>query len=225
MGDRDDHLLVGDQVLDVDLALGVRDLGAPLVAVGLDDLGELVLDDAVDLLLVAEDLAELLDPLDEVGMLLLDLVRLERRQSAQGQLEDGLRLDQCQLEPLDEPVAGRLRVPRAADHRDHLVEVGERDEQTLQHVRALLGPAQLVLRAADDDVALVIDVVADHLTQGQRPRDVVDERDHVDAERRLHRRVLVKLVEHDLGDRVALELDHDPHAVAVGLVLGDRRSR
>jgi hypothetical protein len=30
--------------------------------------------------------------------------------------------------------------------------------------------------------------------------------------------VLVELVEDDLGDRVALELDHDPHAVAVRLV-------
>ena len=38
VGDRDHHLLVGDQVLDVDLALGVRDLGAALVAVGLGDL-------------------------------------------------------------------------------------------------------------------------------------------------------------------------------------------
>ena len=38
VGDRDHHLLVGDQVLDVDLALGVGDLGAPLVAVGLGDL-------------------------------------------------------------------------------------------------------------------------------------------------------------------------------------------
>ena len=32
LGDGDDHLLVGDQVLDVDLILGVADLGAALVA-------------------------------------------------------------------------------------------------------------------------------------------------------------------------------------------------
>jgi hypothetical protein len=44
------------------------------------------------------------------------------------------------------------------------------------------------------------------------------ERDRVDAERRLHRGVLVELVEHDLRDHAALELDHDPHALAVGLV-------
>ena len=52
----------------------------------------------------------------------------------------------------------------------------------------------------------------------QRARDVVDERDHVHAERRLHRRVLVELVQHDLRDRVALELDHEAHAALVGLV-------
>ena len=68
------------------------------------------------------------------------------------------------------------------------------------------------------DLALVVDVVAEHLAQRQRARHVVDQRDHVDAERRLQRRVLVELVEHDLRDRVALELDHDPHAAAVGLV-------
>ena len=85
--------------------------------------------------------------------------------------------------------------------------------------------AQLVLRAPDDDLALVVDVRADDLAQRQRPRDAVDERDGVDPERRLHRRVLVELVQHDLGQRVALELDDEAHAVAVRLVpqVGDVR--
>ena len=124
-----------------------------------------------------------------------------------------------------EPVARGLGVARAADQRDHLVEVVERDEVALEDVGALLGLAQLVLRPPHDDVALVIDVVADHLAQRERARHVVDERDHVHAERRLHRRVLVELVQHHLRDRVALELDHDPHPVAVGLVaqVGDLR--
>ena len=63
-----------------------------------------------------------------------------------------------------------------------------------------------------------VDVVTDHLTQGERPWHVVDERDHVDAEGRLHRRVLEELVQDDLGYRVALELDHDPHPVTIGFV-------
>ncbi len=70
----------------------------------------------------------------------------------------------------------------------------------------------------DDDIALVLDVVMDHLAQRERARNAVDERDHVDAERGLHRRVLEELVEHDLRDRVALELDDEAHAALVGFV-------
>ena len=112
-----------------------------------------------------------------------------------------------------------------ADQRDDLVEVVERDEQALQDVGARLGLAQLELRAADDDLALVIHVVVDQLAQVQRLRHAVDQRDHVHAERGLQRRVLVDLVEDDLRDRVALELDDQAHAVAVGLVaqVGDLR--
>jgi hypothetical protein len=218
VGDRDHHLLVGDQVLDVDLALGVDDLGPPLVAVGLGDLRQFLLDQGQDPRLVAEDLPQFLDPLNQVGVLLLDLVRLERGQTAQSELEDGLGLHHGQFEPLDQAGARDLGGLRPADQRDDLVEIGKRDQQPLQHVCALLGPAKLVLGAPDDDLALVVDVVADHLTQRQRARHVVDQRDDVHAERLLHRRVLEQLVQHHLGDRVALELDNDPHPVAVRLV-------
>ena len=56
----------------------------------------------------------------------------------------------------------------------------------------------------------------------------VDERDRVVAERGLQRRVLEELVEDDLRDRVALQLDDDAHARLVGQVakprdLGERR--
>ncbi len=151
-------------------------------------------------------------------MLLLDLVRFEGGQAAEGQLEDRLRLDEGQLEALDQSGPRRLGVTRGADECDHLVEVGQGDEQALQDVGAILGAAQLVLRAPHDDLALVVDVVADDLAQRQGARHVVDEGDHVDAECVLHRRVLVELVEHDLGKRVALELDHEPHPVAIGFV-------
>ena len=85
-------------------------------------------------------------------------------------------------------------------------------------MRARSARSQLVLGAPGDDLLLVEDVVADHLAQVERARHAVRERDHVDAERLLQRRVLVELVEHDLRDRVALQLDHEPHAGAVGLV-------
>ncbi len=124
----------------------------------------------------------------------------------------------AQLEALDELLARGVAVARGADQLDDRVEVLERDQQAHEDVRAGLLLGELVLGAAHDHFALVGHVVVDHRAQVQRARDVVDERDHVHAERALHRRVLVELVQHDLGDRVALELDHQAHPALVGLV-------
>ena len=56
------------------------------------------------------------------------------------------------------------------------------------------------------------------LEQVQHLRPAVDDREHDDAEGRLQRGVLVEVVQDDFRHLAALELDHDPHAVAVGLV-------
>ena len=102
--------------------------------------------------------------------------------------------------------------------RDHRVEVVERLQVPLEDVRAALALAQLVLRPARDDLALEVEEVRDQLEQRERARDAVDERDGVDAERRLQRRVLEELVQRDLRDGVALQLDLDAHARPVGVV-------
>ncbi len=49
------------------------------------------------------------------------------------------------------------------------------------------------------------------------------ERHEIAAERRLQHRVAIELVEHDIGHGISLELDHHPHALAVGFVanIGD----
>ena len=187
VGDRDHHLLVGDHVLDVHVALEVGDLGAPLVAVALVDLVELLDDHRVDPGRVAEDRAQLGDPLGQLLVLLAQLVGLQRGEAGEAHVEDRLRLLLGELEALDQAGLGRLGVGRAADQLDHRVEVLERDQQPLEDVGAGLGPAQLVLGAADDDLALVADVVLDQLLEAERARHAVDEGDHVDAEGALHR--------------------------------------
>ena len=85
-------------------------------------------------------------------------------------------------------------------------------------MRARLGLAQLELRPSRDDLALEVEVVLEHVAKRERSRHAVDERNGVEAEGRLKRRVLVELVQRDLRDGVALELDLDPHPRAVGVV-------
>ena len=53
---------------------------------------------------------------------------------------------------------------------------------------------------------------------GQRLGLAVDERQHVEVERQLHRGVLEQVVQHRVRVGVVLDLDVDPHAVPVGLV-------
>ena len=99
--------------------------------------------------------------------------------------------------------------------------------QAFEDVRARLGLAQLELGAPPDDLAAELDEVLDDVDERQHARPAADDRQHDDAERRLQLRVLVEVVEDDLGHLAALQLDDDPHAVAVGLVaqIGDALDR
>ena len=75
-------------------------------------------------------------------------------------------------------------------------------------------------RAAAYDVEAVAEVDLEHLLEPERARLAVDERDGVDAERVLHRGLLVELLEQGLGVEAVLDLDDEPQALlAVGEVL------
>src|SRR5581483_10488375 len=223
----DHHVLFRDQVLELELLLRVHDLRAAVVvpAVHVLDLEQLLADERVDPCRVAEDRAQFLDALAEVLVLGLDLLACETGEAGEAKVEDRLRLDLGELEALHELRARLVGVGGGTDQRDDRVDVVERLEVALEDVRAGLRLPQLVLRTAGDDLALEVEVMPDELEQRQRLRDAVDERDRVVAEGRLERRVLEELVERDLRHRVALQLDLDAHAGAVGVIgeVGDLR--
>ena len=61
----------------------------------------------------------------------------------------------------------------------------------------------------------------DEAVERQRARHAVDDREHVRAEVLLQLRVLVEVVQHDLGDGVALQHDHETLAGAAGGLVAD----
>ena len=92
---------------------------------------------------------------------------------------------------------------------------------------ALLGLVQAVLGTANDDLDLVLHVVAQHLIQAEGARHAVNNGEHVGTEGGLQLGVLVEVIEHHAGHSVALKGDHDAHAHAVGgliLNLGNARN-
>ncbi len=79
------------------------------------------------------------------------------------------------------------------------------------------------LDAPRQDLGAEADEGLEELLEAHQSRPAAVQRQRVDAERGLQRREAVKLVQHDVGHGVALQLDHQPHAVAIALVadLGD----
>ena len=181
-------------------------------------LEQLFADHLVDQRLFAEQRAQLFDLFGQVVELGLDLVGLHRGESLEPQVQDRLSLFARELELGHQAFAGCVRVGRRANECDDFVDVADGDQKTGEDVGARLRLAQAVLRAAGDDLFLVREVVRERGLQRKRLRHAVNQRDGVDTESLLHRRVLEELVLDDVGDDVALELDHEAHAVAVGLV-------
>ena len=107
---------------------------------------------------------------------------------------------------------------RAADQIDHLVDVGDGDGETDQHVGAVARLAQQVLGAAADDLLAEGRERLDQILEVELLGTAAVQRDDVGAERGLQIGEAPELVQHDVGDGIALQLDDDAHALAVALV-------
>ena len=159
------------------------------------------------------------DALAQVGDLVDELLAREAREAAQAHLQDGLGLHVVQAEGVEHALLGLCVVARGADDVDDLVDVVDRDEQALEDVDAGARLVEVVLGAAGHDVDLMIDVVVEHLAQREGLGHAVHQRDVDGAERGLELRLLIEVVEHDLGHGALLEIDDDAHALLeVGLV-------
>src|SRR5258705_13462535 len=108
----------------------MHDLGAAVVVATVDllDLEQLLADERIDAGLVAEDRAQLRNALLQVLELRLDLLAREAGEPREAEVEDRLRLDLGEREPLDELRARLVGVGCGADERDDRVDVVERDE-------------------------------------------------------------------------------------------------
>src|SRR6185503_7599743 len=199
VADRDRHVLFGDQVLDVQVARRVDDLAAALVAVALPHVLELPDDDLHQQTLAGEDGAQPFNRLEQLGELVENLLPLQAGQALQLHVQDGLGLDRGEVELRDQAVPRLRRTLRSANQRDDGVEMVERDPEPFEDVIPRFGLSQLEFRAAANDFAPELDDRLDHLEQVHHLRPPADDGEHDDAEAELQLRVLVEVVENDVG--------------------------
>ena len=211
-------VLFFNEVLDVDLVLDVLNFRAALVAVLIADGGQLVLEDGLDKAHIAEHALVIGDAVLQLLIFVLEFFAVEALQGLQAHVEDGLGLNVIEAEALHEVFL--CVVVARADDADDLVDVVLRDEQALEQVSALLCLAQVIARAAEDDLLLIGQIFIQNLAQGEdlRLALVLHEGQHIDGERRLQLRLSEQAVQDDLRVCLALELDDDAHTGAVGFV-------
>ena len=151
-------------------------------------------------------------------MLVFDFLALERSKAAQREIEDRLRLQLRQPELLHQAGTRGLGVLRSANQLDDCVQILQRDQQAVEDVEARLGFLQLESRAAREDNLAMLEERHQHLQQRHLLGPALVDAEQDDAVALLHLGQLVELVEDDARLGVALELDDDAHAVAIGLV-------
>ena len=219
---RDRHVLFGDQILDAELTLFGQNLRPPIVPVLLAHGTKLVHDDLHHELLAREDRQQAFDQREQFRQLVQDLLPLEAGQPLQLHVEDGLGLNLAQAELRHQSIPGRPRIGRAADERNHSIEVIEGGPEPLEQVPPGLRLPQLELGAPADDLSPELHKGVDQLDERQHLRPAADNGQHDDAEAALQRRVLVEVVEDDVADFASLQIDDDAQAVAIGLVANVR---
>ncbi len=144
-----------------------------------------------------------------------DVGRLRRDLAGAGQ---HLRHPTRGPDPCHQRIARGRRRCRSLDHGDHVIDAREGHRLALEHVGALAGLAQIEDRAACHDLAAVAQECLQHLAQREQARPSVAQRNHVDAEYGLERRLGEQVVQHHVRQLAAAQFDDDAHAVLVGLV-------
>jgi len=199
VGDRDHHVLFGDQILNVEYAvvLVVRDLRSPRVPESIPQRHQVVPDEPQHAGTALQDLLQLGDPGGHRRVLVIELLALQAGQALEAQLEDGIGLPLRQVEVRHQACPGGVDVHTVADQRDDGIQVVECPPQPLQDVGPRLRLRQLEPAAPHDHVVPVVEERLQHPLQVEHHRAVLLQRQQVHAEGRLHLRVLVELVQHD----------------------------
>ena len=220
LGQGIDALLLGNEVFDVHFAVHGLDLGAALVTEALLHLQQLILDDFQHTGVVGQDVLPIPDLSLQSTQLFLDLQDLQTGQTAQLQFHDGVGLRVIKAEALHDGGLGLAHAALAGpDGGDQFVHDVGGLLQAFEDVGALPCLLQVILGPAADDLILELDVLLDHLLQGQDLRHLVVDGQHDDAHGILQLGVLVQLVQDDLGVGVLAHVDDDAHSLAVGLIV------
>lgn len=165
MADGDDHVFVSNEVFHIDLIFGMADLTAAVVVEAFFDDQELIFDDLQNFIFIGEDRFVVSDAFAQFFQLFDELINSQAAQAFELHIDDSLSLLIGQAEAVVQFFFGFVVGAGTTDDLDDFVDIIHGDLQAFDNVLALFCFAQVVFGPADDDLLLMVDVVAEHLTQ------------------------------------------------------------
>lgn len=216
----DDHVLLVDEILVLDLAEVDGDLRPARGGIFRLDGEKVGLDDVEHALFIGEDVSQIGDGRLELRKFLLQLLHLEGGEALETHFENGVCLFIGQFKGGGQLGRGVVLVRRFLDDADDFVDVGKREDEPFDNVRALFRLAEVEARAPRDDLLLVREIADEDLPQIEQLGfgAVLHERQQDDAVGHLQVGVFVERIEHHLCVGVLLAFDDDAHPVPARLV-------
>ena len=149
------------------------------------------------------------DTLHQIFTFCLELFAFQTGQPAESHVDDVLSLFFGEAEAAAEGFAGDIFIGRRTDHRDYGVNLIDGFLQTFNDVQTRFRFFEVESRAAHNDAAFMLKIVAQGLRQvddaGNHVTTLIrNQREHIGIEAVLHLRIVEKLVQHHLRRSVAL---------------------
>ena len=209
------HLVIGIEILGIELlGTGHDDAEAGSVKLLLD-LNELILHDLAAQFIVGKDFVVVLDFLQQLVVFVAQVLLAQTRELSQAHINDGLGLKFIQVEAFLQVGLGLGGSLAALDDVYHLVNVVAGNDESLKDVGTLLGLLQVIARAADDHLMAVLHEIVDDVAQGEQTGSSLHQGNAVDTETRLQGGHLEEFVHHHAAVGITLHVHDDAHTFAV----------
>ena len=237
------HVLALDQILVVDV-LGVEhQFGAALGLEFIGDIVQLGIQHGTQAHTAGQDVEQIGNGIGQFLQFTADFIAAQRGELVEAQIKDGAHLqirkpdggrvhvhragfDQRQIGanlgriPITrhQRFTGFGRAGAGADDAHDFVQVGDRNHQADQQVGPFACLHQFVLRTAGDDLLTELHKGVDDVLHAHQFRASATNGQHVEGKTLLRRRVAPQLVQHHVRRRIALQIEHDAHAFAIGFI-------
>ena len=163
MGQGDEGALLCYQVLDINLALILDDLGATLVRVLFLNLKQLLFDDRINLLLARQNAPQLFNLLNNGQILFFDLIPLQSGQLIKSQFKNRIRLPVTQLVLCDQLLLRRGAIFGSPDDLHEVVQMIECLLVPLEDVSPVLCYLKIELGPTNHHFPTMLQIAEQHV--------------------------------------------------------------